>query len=98
MLISLYLTPLISDSEPQFWTTVERDICDYFFLVYNWLYERNKTEIFLAKKDNAVEGLMVIYDGIIAQLRGNREAVAFMLKSAPCKLKEVQVPLNCRDR
>lgn len=40
---------------------------------------------------------MIIYAGIFAQLRGNRMAVAFMFKSLPHRLKEVQVPLDCQD-
>lgn len=95
--MSLHLTPLTSDIEPQFWATVERDACDYYFFIYDLLLLKSKTEIFLAKKGDVVEGLIVIYDGTIAQLRGNRDAVAFMLKALSPKQRDVQVPLDCRD-
>jgi hypothetical protein len=79
--MSLHLTPLTSGIEPQFWAIVERDTCDYYFFIYDWILQKSKTEIFLAKKGDVVEGLIVIYDGTIAQLRGNQRGCGFMLKA-----------------
>lgn len=91
------LIPLTSEFESQFWNVVEMDYCDYYFFIYDWLLQRAKTRIFLAQENDVVKGLMVLYDGYISQLRGDKLAVKFMLGNLALQFTEVQVPLSCED-
>jgi ribosomal protein S18 acetylase RimI-like enzyme len=93
----LHLEPLISESESRLWYVVKEDICVYYFFIYDWLLQKERTQIFLALDSDVVVGLMVIYDCSIAQLRGERVAVEFMLANLNCQVCDVQVPANCES-
>lgn len=84
-------------TERQFLEVVERDYCDYYFFIYDWLLQRSKTKIYLAQENGDVVGLMVFFDGHIAQLRGNHAAVDLLLKRLPSQVADVQVPSYCED-
>ncbi len=85
------------DLEALFWDVVKRDWCDYYFFIYDWLLQKERTQIFLALEGNEVAGLMVVYDGYIAQLRGEREAVRLLLDHLTLETVDVQVPAYCQD-
>lgn len=93
----MQLAPLTPDLEPQFWSIVKQDYCDYYFFIYDWLLEMERTQIFLALEDDAVAGLMVIYNGSIAQLRGEASAVQLMLTNLTRDVVDVQVPQDCES-
>jgi ribosomal protein S18 acetylase RimI-like enzyme len=95
--VCLQLKALTTELEPPFWNVVEQDYCDYYFFIYDWLLQRAKTKIFLALEADTVTGLMVVYDGSIAQLRGSTQAVDFMLENLPMEVSDVQVPQNCEN-
>lgn len=90
----LEVTP---DLERRFLSIAETDYCDYYFFIYDWLLQRSKTKIYLAQESGVVAGLMVVFDGHIAQLRGNRAAVELLLKGLPPQVADVQVPVACED-
>jgi ribosomal protein S18 acetylase RimI-like enzyme len=81
--------------ENKFWAVVAQDYCDYYFFIYDWKLQRDKTRILLAFDGDEVVGLAVIYNGNIAQLRGSLTAVEFLLQNLPAAVSEVQVPQNC---
>ncbi|MCW4030533.1 MAG: hypothetical protein NWE92_12920 [Candidatus Bathyarchaeota archaeon] len=54
-----------------------------------------KTQIYLAHDGATVAGLMLVYNGFIAQLRGSSSAVAFMLENLSPSVTDIQVPKNC---
>lgn len=91
------LTLLTSELEAIFWDIVKQDYCDYYFFIYDWLLVRDRSQIFLAFQKEAVAGLMLIYEGIIVQLRGNYTAVEYMLDSLKLETIDIQVPLSCES-
>jgi hypothetical protein len=76
---SLDILEVTPDLERRFLSIAETDFCDYYFFIYDWLLQRSKTRIYLAQDSGVAAGLMVVFDGHIAQLRGNRVAVTMML-------------------
>jgi hypothetical protein len=91
-MIYLHLVEVTPELEDRFWRIVEKDYCDYYFFIYDWLLQRSKTKIFLALEGDAVSGLMVVFDGHIVQMRGEAEAIKFMLKDLQLMPADVQVP------
>lgn len=76
---------------------VNRDPFDFYFFIFDWRQNREKTEIFLAVEREKVEGLMLVYDDYIVQLRGNRKAAKLLLDSLDLEKVELETPLNCED-
>ncbi|MGD6852483.1 MAG: GNAT family N-acetyltransferase [Candidatus Bathyarchaeia archaeon] len=93
----LQLKQLTSELEPSFWSVVGKDYYDYYFFIYDWLLQRDRTKIFLALKADAIAGIIVVYNGSIAQLRGSKQAVGFLLENLPSKSMDVQAPQNCEQ-
>jgi ribosomal protein S18 acetylase RimI-like enzyme len=91
------LVPLTPELEARFWSLVKADYCDYYFFIYDLLLQKERTQIYLALEDDAVVGVMLIYDGHIVQLRGGHGAVAFMLNNLKLGSVDVQVPVDCED-
>jgi ribosomal protein S18 acetylase RimI-like enzyme len=93
----LEIVEVSPDLERQFMDAAEKDYCDYYFFIYDWLLQRTRTCIYMALEGAVVAGLMVIFDGHIAQLRGDREAVELLLKELPPQVADVQVPVDCEE-
>jgi predicted GNAT family acetyltransferase len=96
-LVKLQIVEVTPEFERQFLDTVKRDYCDYYFFIYDWLLQRSKTCVYMAFEGAAIAGLMVVFDGHIAQLRGERAAIDLLLKMLPLKVTDVQVPTDCED-
>ncbi|MCL5876312.1 MAG: hypothetical protein M1540_00685 [Candidatus Bathyarchaeota archaeon] len=92
-MVDLQLVQLTKDLETQFWRVVKQDYCEFYFFKYDWVLQKDRTQISMAIEGDVVVGLMLIYDGCIAQLRGEREAVEFMLHNLSIDSVDVQVPL-----
>ncbi len=86
---------LTADNEKQLFPLLEADYCDYYFFIYDYLLQKAKTKIFFAQDNDAVRGVMVQYDGHIAQLRGDEATVRFMLNNLAPQFTDIQVPQNC---
>jgi ribosomal protein S18 acetylase RimI-like enzyme len=95
--VSLETLEVTPDLERRFLSIAETDYCDYYFFIYDWLLQRSKTRLYLAQESGVVAGLMVVFDGHIAQLRGNRAAVTLLLKDLAPQVADVQVPADCED-
>lgn len=93
----MQLIPLTAKNEAQFFSVAEVDYCDWYFFIYDYLLQKDKTRIFFAQEAAAVRGLMVQYDGHIAQLRGAPAAVEFMLDNLSLEYTDVQVPQSCES-
>lgn len=96
-MVKLEIVEVTPELECQFLDTAEKDYCDYYFFIYDWLLQRTKTCIYMALEGTVVAGSMVIFDGHIAQLRGERDAVELLLNSLPSQVADVQVPADCED-
>jgi ribosomal protein S18 acetylase RimI-like enzyme len=95
--LGLEILEVTPDLERRFLSIAETDYCDYYFFIYDWLLQRSKTRIYLAQDSGVVAGLMVVFDGHIAQLRGSNVAVEMLLKALPSQVADVQVPVACED-
>jgi len=91
----MQLVPLSPELEHRFWDIVRRDYADYYFFIFDWLLQKQRTQIFLAIEANVIVGLMLIYDGYIVQLRGEAAAIRFLLANLTLQKVDVQVPSGC---
>lgn len=89
------IVEVTDDLERQFLDVAETDYCDYYFFIYDWLLQRSKTKIFLALEAGVVAGLMVVFGGRIAQIRGSSAAVRPLLNGLPAQVADIQVPADC---
>jgi hypothetical protein len=93
--VHLQLVEVTPDLENRFLGIVEKDYCDYYFFIYDWLYHRSKTRIFLALENGSTQGIMVVYDGHIVQIRGQESAIECLLNTLKLESVDLQVPLDC---
>ena len=84
------LVLLDSSREPAFWDYVLRDAPEYYFFIFDWKLNRDKTKIFLALQEESIVGLMLIYDQRIVHIRGGSEAVELLLNEVNLEKTEVQ--------
>lgn len=84
------IVPLEPTLEPIFWEYVNQDIPHYYFFAFDWKYNREKTKIFLALKGGKIEGMMLVYDKRIIQLRGSTETARFLLQRLGLEKVELQ--------
>ena len=66
--------------EPNFWEHVNLDISHYFFFALDWKHYRNDTKILLALKENRIDGMMLIFNEKIVQLRGSSDSAKAFLE------------------
>ena len=76
--------------EPKFWEHVNQDVPHFFFFALDWKNSRDDTEILLALKENRIDGMMLIYNERIVQLRGSRESVKALLERLVLEKVELQ--------
>jgi len=76
--------------EPIFWKRVNRDIPHYYFFALDWKYNRDKTKVLLALEGNRIDGMMLVYDQRIVQLRGNFEAAKALCEKVDLEKIEFQ--------
>ncbi len=93
----LTLKPLTPELEPQFWALAESDFFGHYFYFYDWMMQREKTQIYLAMDCGSIVGSMLVFDGGIVQLRGGTDAVVFLLSNLQLEKADVQVPADCED-
>jgi len=84
------IVTLESTLEHAFWEHVNQNIPHYYFFAFDWKYNREKTEIFLALEGSKIEGMMLVYDKRIAQLRGSTEAARSLLDELDLEKVELQ--------
>jgi len=78
--------------EPKFWDQVKQDIPHYYFFAFDWKYNRDDTEILLALDKERIDGMMLVYDERIVQLRGSNKAAEAFLESLDLDEIEIQSP------
>jgi len=81
---------LDSHLEPLFWQHVHRDIPHYYFFILDMKHDRASTKILLAlSEQDCIEGMMMIFEERIVQLRGSVEAAKVLL--AELYIEEVEI-------
>lgn len=83
--------------EAIFWQHVNKDIPHYYFYAFDWKYNREKTEILLALENKRIDGMMLIYDKTIVQLRGSRRAAEALLQKLDLEKVELQSLMEHRQ-
>ena len=83
--------------EAIFWQYVCKDIPHYYFYAFDWKHNREKTEILLALEDKRIDGMMLIYDKTIVQLRGSRRAAEALLQKLDLEKVELQSLMEHRQ-
>ncbi|MDH5391254.1 MAG: GNAT family N-acetyltransferase [Candidatus Bathyarchaeota archaeon] len=83
--------PLDSHLEPAFWKHVYQDIPDHYFFILDMKHNRASTKILLAlNEENCIEGMMMIFEERIVQLRGSVEAAKAILAELDIEKVEIQ--------
>lgn len=83
--------------EEKFWEHVKKNQLEYYFFIYDWKFQKNESQFFLAIEEDMIKGLMLIFKDSIVQLRGSREAIRELLKHLKLKEVELSAPLDCKD-
>jgi predicted GNAT family acetyltransferase len=91
------IVPLDEENEKAFWDHINQDPLDYYFFILDLKERPEKTKIYLALEQDKIQGLMLLYDDRIVQLRGSREAVKKLLDKIDYEQVELQAPLECED-
>ena len=86
------IEPLGPALEAIFWNHVVQDIPHYYFFAFDWKYNREKTEILLALERHRIDGMMLVYNKRIVQLRGSSEAAVALLEMLDVEKVEIQSP------
>jgi len=84
------IVPLDKNLEALFWKHVNQDIPHYYFFAFDWKHNKEKTKILLALENEEIDGMMLVYDGRIAQLRGSSRAAEALLQSLDLEKVEFQ--------
>lgn len=71
---------------------MNQDFPHYYFYAYDWKHRRDKTRILLALKENRIDGMMLVFDENIVQLRGSRESGKALLQKLNLEKIELQAP------
>jgi len=84
------IVQLDTNSEALFWKHVNQDIPHYYFFAFDWKHNREKTEILLALENEEIDGMMLVYDRSIVQLRGSSKAAEALLQRLDLEKVEFQ--------
>ena len=83
--------PLDSHIEQVFWKHVYQDIPHHYFFILDMKYDSASTKILLALNErNLIEGMMMVYEDRMVQLRGSVEAARALLAELSVSQAEIQ--------
>jgi GNAT superfamily N-acetyltransferase len=81
--------------EKVYWQFVTENFEDYYFFIYDWLLQKEKTQVFLALDEETIVGLLLIYNNKFVQLRGSPKAAKLLLSNLTLENFELMAPLDC---
>ena len=84
------IVSLDASLESVFWQHVNEDIPHYYFYAFDWKHNREKTEILLALENKRIDGMILVYDKRIVQLRGSCRAAEALLRKLDLEKVELQ--------
>jgi RimJ/RimL family protein N-acetyltransferase len=87
---SMEIVSLEPALEPIFWEHVNQDIPHYYFFAFDWKHNREKTEILLVLDHEHIDGMMLVYDRRVVQLRGSTQAAEALLQRLDLEKVELQ--------
>jgi predicted GNAT family acetyltransferase len=92
------LVTVQGSSEKLFWQFVTEDFREYYFFIYDWLLQREKSQVVLALDGETIAGLLLVNDNKFVQLRGSPQAAELLLDSLDLTNLEVMAPLECEKQ
>lgn len=85
---------LNAETEPSFWDHVYGDVADYYFFILDAKFDRADSKITLALDEKGkIQGTLLIYRNLLAQLRGSNEAIESLLTELDLNRVMVTTPL-----
>jgi predicted GNAT family acetyltransferase len=84
------IVTLTHSLEPIFWEHINKDVPHYYFFAFDWKYNRDKTKILLTLDGNRIDGMMLVYNQSIVQLRGSHEAAKALFEKLDLEKIELQ--------
>ncbi len=98
MASTLKTVPLTVENENKFLQYANQDPLDCYFFLFDYMHKRAQSQFTLAlNEDDEIEGVMLVYNGFIVQVRGTSEAVGLLLGGLGAGRYEVSAPWNCND-
>jgi hypothetical protein len=95
--LTITLVDLDEGSEDRFWNHVNKDPMNYHWFKMDWKHSRDNTKILMAIEDDEIEGMMVVFQDSIVQVRGGRDAVEVLLDQLDQEEIEMMAPMDCED-
>jgi len=83
--------------EDLFYKHTFQDIPNNFFFIFDWKSNREKTDIWLALEQNLIRGMMLVYDGRIVHLRGDKGVAEVLLRELDVSNPELTVEQHHRQ-
>jgi RimJ/RimL family protein N-acetyltransferase len=78
--------------EKRFLEIINKDPLNYHFFLLDWYEERKVSRFYIAMDNGRIRGLMVVYNGKTAQIKGSSRAVDALLKALDPKVTQLSVP------
>ncbi|MFQ6106801.1 MAG: GNAT family N-acetyltransferase [Thermoplasmata archaeon] len=94
---TLDVVTLDDETEELFLDHVNQDPLEHYFFILDWRFNRDESRILLALEDDAIEGLLLIYKDLIAQVRGSREAIGKLIGHLDLQRAEIVAPREHGD-
>jgi ribosomal protein S18 acetylase RimI-like enzyme len=82
--------------EKRFLEHINKDPLSYHFFLLDWYEEREVSKFYLAMNKGRIRGLMVVYNGRTAQIKGSSKAVSALLETLDPKVSQISVPYEHR--
>jgi len=95
--MALKIVELDEHLENRFWEHVGKTPLDYYWFILDWRFQRPDTRIFMAMDVERIDGMMLVFQNTIVQLRGSRDAVGALLGRLDVKTAELTAPVDCED-
>jgi ribosomal protein S18 acetylase RimI-like enzyme len=83
-------------NEKRFLEITNKDPLNYHFFRLDWFEERKVSRFYLAMEKGRIGGLMVVYNGKTAQIKGSAKAVDALLETIDPKVGQLSVPYEHR--
>jgi len=78
--------------EKRFLEIINKAPLNYHFFLLDWYEERKVSRFYLAMDKGSIRGLMVVYNGRTAQIKGSSKAVDVLIEALDPKIAQISVP------
>jgi RimJ/RimL family protein N-acetyltransferase len=96
MALSYSVVEVDDKLERRFLAYINKDPLNYHFFIHDWFEEREISRFYLAMQKGRIGGLMIVYKGKIAQIKGSAKAVKVLLDMLDPEVTQLSVPYEYR--